>query len=88
MKDSVKVIAMSNLPVRAPFWQVAVTYLLLDRFHAPQWIWGACGVIWAIGIIGYFAMRWREISVDIFRKDEPKVCASTAYINVKKEKVE
>jgi hypothetical protein len=50
-----KVIKLNQLPARLPFIPTIAWGLLLDRFHAPGWLWGAIGVLflvfWIIAII-------------------------------------
>jgi hypothetical protein len=43
-----KVIASKQLPSRLPTVATIAWFLLLDRFHAPGWLWGAMGVLFAI----------------------------------------
>jgi len=38
-----KVLKPNNLPTRLPVWSTATSFLLLERFDAPQWLWGALG---------------------------------------------
>lgn len=53
-----QVIAFKYLPSRLPIWTTVVTYLLLDRFKSPSWVWGAVGVIvifvWIACIVGMY----------------------------------
>ena len=56
-----KVIDTSQLPARLPVVATAVAYLLLDKFHAPGWVWGILGIVW-IGIV-----------VDLFHREEIKL---------------
>ena len=48
-------IGFQYLPAKLPVSSTAVTWLLLDRFQAPQWAWGAAGVwfllVWIICLV-------------------------------------
>ncbi len=45
------------LPARPPLFQALTVGLLLDRFDAPGWMWGAMGVLWGALLIGtWYAM--------------------------------
>jgi len=70
VKPKLKVISYRNLPVRLPFVGTAVGWLLLDRFHAPGWVWGIaatlCAIMWAVSIFLLVA----EETVDIFLSDK------------------
>ena len=50
------VIHPSCLPSRLPLPATAAIALVLDRLHAPGWVWGGCGVLvlifWAVAIYG------------------------------------
>jgi hypothetical protein len=69
----VKVIDTSNFPSRLPIFQTLTTWLALDRFNAPQWLWGAMGllftIIWIVSIIGMVVQE----KVDLLgnRKNNP-----------------
>lgn len=72
-----KVIARKNLPTALPFWQTVTLVLVLDRFGAPDWLWGVAGtltvIVWAAWI---YAMGWREERVDVLAtKDAPAAAA-------------
>ena len=64
-----KVISHANLPHRLPIWPTLVTLLMLDRYNAPQWLYGAMGllflIVWALV---FYGMATQE-KIDIF---EPK----------------
>lgn len=68
-----KVIKMNNLPTRLPFVATLVYYLVLDRFNAPGWVWGAVGVlmllVWILAIVNLM----REEDVDLFFKESEKL---------------
>lgn len=43
-----KVIKLSQLPAKPPIVATIAYGLLLDRFHAPAWLWGVVGTLAAI----------------------------------------
>lgn len=43
-----KKIKGDNLSVPLPITGTVVTYLLLDKYHAPSWLWWECGIGYAI----------------------------------------
>ena len=62
-----KVVSYKNLPSMLPFRDTAIAWLMLDRFHAPGWAWGAVG---ALGILVWAACLFgcaRQETVDIFK---------------------
>ena len=64
-----KTIARRNLPPRAPVGLTAVAFLLLDRFHASDAMWGAAGVILAgIWIVFFYACFHTE-QINLFNKE-------------------
>jgi hypothetical protein len=64
------VIKKSNLPTRLPVLLTAVVYLLLDRFHPADWVWGAVGAVFVLVWIGAFVAWFKEDEVDIFENPE------------------
>lgn len=51
-----KVVAFKNLPSRLPLWQTLTWFLTMERFNAPQWLWGCLGLLfvffWCESIYG------------------------------------
>lgn len=62
------VISRKNLPVKFPVSSTVIAFLLLDKFNAAGWVWGAFGVlffiIWACAIF----LLVTEEDVDILKK--------------------
>ncbi len=66
-----KVIAWENgatSPARVP-WPAATVWLLMDRFHAPEWAWGIFWCFWGFVLIAAIITFCHEDQVDIFAKD-------------------
>lgn len=67
---SKRVIANNNLPTRLPLWSTATWFLLMERFNAPQWLWGSLGffflLAWGAAIYGVVT----EEKVDLLKSDE------------------
>ena len=64
-----KVVRPYNLPTRAPVLDTVVAWLLLDRLHAPQWIWTTVAVCWVAEWLLWFALLFVEERTDIFEGD-------------------
>ena len=62
-----KVVANKNLPVPMPLQFSLICYLLLDKFQAAGWAWGAVGVILALLWIVYFIAIFSTEQVDLFK---------------------
>lgn len=60
-----KVIKLNQLPSRLPIVQTIAWGLLLDRFHAPAWLWGAMGVLFLIVWIGAIVAMWTETPIEL-----------------------
>jgi hypothetical protein len=64
-----KVISPKNLPSRLPIVLTFMLYIILDKFNAPQWLWGGLGsIIVALWILIIIA-RYHEEEVDLLNKD-------------------
>jgi hypothetical protein len=67
-----KVIHRKNMPVRLPTFLTVVCYLLLDRFNAPEFIWGIVTMflllLWIVSIYSLV----KEKQIDILNKEEDK----------------
>lgn len=63
--DSKPVISRKNLPSSVPFNWTCVLFLLLDRFSAPGWVWGAVGLLVVLAWIGCLMAIYEEKHVDI-----------------------
>jgi hypothetical protein len=66
-----KVLKLDQLPAKLPTAATIAWFLLLDRFHAPGWLWGAVGVVAVIHWAGsIYAMcvqqpvRLKELTAD------------------------
>jgi hypothetical protein len=59
-----------NNPMRVVLF-AAVVYLFLDRYHAPDWLYGALGAFFAILWVVAFFMARKQVECDIeFKEDE------------------
>jgi len=69
------VIKRSNLPIRLPIFPTAVAFLLLDRFHAVGWVWGAVGTVFLLAWIGIFVawVKEDEVELDGLLKQCPEI---------------
>ena len=60
-----KVISRKNLPIRNPFLATMVLGLLLDRFNAPGWAWGASMMFAVLVWIAFFHEWFAQVEVDV-----------------------
>ena len=67
MKKTKTIAAKNNTP-KLPTLLTAVTYLYLDKFNAPGWVWGVVGTIFAIFWIASIISFFISDSVDIFEE--------------------
>ena len=63
------VIKDSNLKTRNPLFLGLVSYLVLDRFNAPEWVQGAIGSIFGLIFIIFIIDLFKTNEVDIFADD-------------------
>lgn len=61
-------LSFANFPSRLPLTGILVIGLLLDRVHAPGWLWGACGTIMFFLVVGVLYQYLTAESVDIFKR--------------------
>jgi len=61
-----KVISSRCLPAKLPLMSSIVIWLLLDRLHCDQWVWGAVGVMFAFLWVLAIYLVWSQKQVDIF----------------------
>jgi hypothetical protein len=64
------VIAESNLPKKFPFAGIAVWFLLLDHFSAPEWVFWAFFIGAALALYGYHLDSRRTFPISLI--DPPK----------------
>lgn len=61
-----KRITISNTGIKLPLTRTLIAYLCLDKWNAPEWLWGVIGVlyllIWIIAIIDF----WNKEQIDLF----------------------
>jgi hypothetical protein len=65
MPTKKKVISTKNMPVRFPLITMAVIYLYLDKYNAPQWLYGVVITLAVLVAITFFYAKYQEESVDI-----------------------
>jgi len=61
-----KVISAKYLPTKLPIYQTAVLYLILAHFDCSEWVWGACGVLFAIHWLAAIVLMITEKQIEIF----------------------
>lgn len=66
------VIAFKNLPSRMPLVLTLLAWLVLDRFHAPGWVWGATGFFVVLLWTTWIHDLSTTLQIDILRnRDRP-----------------
>jgi hypothetical protein len=63
-----KVISHKNLPAKLPTVLTFMVYILLDKFNAPQWLWGGLGAVMLVLWVATIAARQYEEDTDIFKQ--------------------
>lgn len=63
-----KVISPKNLPVKYPIAWTLVFAFALDKWHAPEWLWGAVGFLVLISWIAAISLKIKVEEVDIFEE--------------------
>lgn len=67
-----KVLKANNLPSRYPIFPTIVTWLALDHWNAPQWMYGACGLLFVIFWLNAIYNNVTQEEIDLFKNDETK----------------
>ncbi len=67
-----KVIKLSNISTKLPFFQTIVYLHLLHYYNAPEWVWGTMIFSFAIIWVVYLYAFVFEEKVDIFEEIEKK----------------
>ena len=67
------VLSPENLPTRFPIAWTLVYVFALDKWNAPQWLWGAVGLLILLMWIGAITQKIKEKRIDIFKDSDPKV---------------
>lgn len=65
-----KVIDRNELPARYPVVTTIVAFLALDYWKAPQWVWGAVGVLFLIIWIACIIAIYNQEEIEILPKDD------------------
>jgi hypothetical protein len=60
-----KVLHRSHLPSKLPLGITCVAYLMLDKFNAVGWVWGAVGLL--------FALIWIAAIVAVVNEESVKL---------------
>lgn len=64
------VISRKNLPTSSPVTFMAVLYLLLDKFNAPGWVWGAVGLLMLFIFIAWITSMVTDNQIDIINRNK------------------
>ncbi len=69
-KTDKRVISGKRMPVRLPIVGCCVWWLMLDRLHAPDWVYGLVGGVAVLVLIGLAVVVWKQVEVDVFKDGE------------------
>ena len=64
------VISGNNLPIKFPLTFTLVLYLCLDKWAAPEWLWGIAITIMTILWAVIWGLQKKEDRIDLFQKDD------------------
>ena len=64
------VIKSNNLRSKSPILAGLVFYLALDKWNAPEWVYGAVGFLFLLWLIGFIADIFNTTEIDIFADDD------------------
>ena len=87
MKEK-KVISSKNLPTRSPILSTLVYVLALSYWNAPQWVWGAIGVLLLIIWVTWIASWFLEEDIDIMSSWQGKVDTKQSFADRIKDAME
>ena len=65
-----KVISNKNLPVRSPIMATVVYATALSYWDAPEWLWGALGILMFIIWVGWIIGITLQENIEIFDNDK------------------
>lgn len=62
----------SNLPASSPLCELAVAFLLLAHFNAPEWAYWLFALFVAVTLYGWILLRKNAVQVDLFAEAKRK----------------
>jgi hypothetical protein len=68
---------IKNGKPRVPIISAMVVYLMLEKFSAPEWLYGVFGIIYLVGIITAIALIIYGEQVDLFEEEDKPINGST-----------
>ena len=75
------------LPAKLPIWSSVTCAVALDHWNAPEWLWGALGLFFAIGWIAIIATKLTEEKVNYFEEESPNKKERISFEERLKEKM-
>lgn len=67
-----KVLHRKILPTRLPVFPTLTTWLALDYWSAPEWVWGCCITLFALFWIGSISHFIRDEEINLFEDETLK----------------
>ena len=64
------VIKSSNLRLRSPVMSGLIIYMALDKWNAPEWLWGVLGLLVLMWIITFIIDMFNTTEIDLFADDK------------------
>lgn len=77
--DTKKVINNKNLPIKFPVLATVVYATALDYWGAPQWVWGAVGLLTVIAWVGAIIVKVKEEEQEDIFKTPPKTATKSKF---------
>lgn len=60
------VLSRKQMPTSVPVFETLTLFLILERFNAPQYVWGAIGVVWIFIFIACVVSVIKQKYVELF----------------------
>jgi hypothetical protein len=78
-----KVIKGSNLQKRSPIFSGMALFLFLERFNAPEWLYGVFGLLFVVWFVAWIYDMGATEDVDIFNDEEITIKTFKERLNEK-----
>ena len=68
----IKVISNKSLPSKLPIWSSLTSFIALDYWNAPEWLWGAIGLFFLAAWVSIIIRLLYQENIDVFEEKEPE----------------
>lgn len=59
------VLSRASVETRLPLWETLVSWMALEHFHSPGWVWGVVGTVVVIAWIGSIYRFCTDVVIDL-----------------------